>query len=130
MGVGAPVVDAHHHRSTGALVHDAHPGAEGQGAVGGRKGVGVEGLAACGLPSVKAGAVPGGPVALNRPSGPVVRFRLNEGGRRRTGAESEETDDETRDLALFHNAFPCCCARARKMFSNEARIRPSMKLPS
>jgi hypothetical protein len=35
--------------------------------VGGRQGVGVEGLAACGAPAVKAGTVPGGRAALTMP---------------------------------------------------------------
>ena len=89
MGVWAPVVDAHDYRSAGALVHDAHAGAEGQGAVSRRECVRVEGLAACSPSPMKAGAVPGGPTALNRSSGPVVRLCLDERGRQYTGAQGE-----------------------------------------
>jgi hypothetical protein len=89
MGVRTPVVDPHDHRLSGALVYDAHAGAEGQGAVSRRECVRVEGLAACRPSPVKTGAVPGGPTALNRSSGSVVRLCLDERGCQYTGAQGE-----------------------------------------
>ena len=65
MGVGAAVVDAHHHRPAGLLVHDPDLGAEGQGPVGGGHVVGVEGFAARGPAALEAGSVPGSAAALD-----------------------------------------------------------------
>jgi hypothetical protein len=52
------IVDAHDHTAAVVEVGDADPGAEGEGAVGGCKGGGVEGFTASGRTAGKAWTVP------------------------------------------------------------------------
>src|SRR5215207_5781873 len=77
------VVDAHHHRAPGALVHDPHPRAEGQRAMSRRHGVRVETLAIGGLAAVEACSIPRGGAALDPLAGGLSLERDGRKGARR-----------------------------------------------
>ncbi len=78
-GIGAAVIDAHHDRTAGALVHDPDPCAERKGPVRRRQGIGVEAFTARSASPVEAWTVLGGPAREGLSRG----FRLGGSGTER-----------------------------------------------